>query len=344
MRRICFPLLVFAFLSACGSRTATHTEAGVLTQTPSNRSATAQADVSNGQTSLIVYGAGTLAAPFKEVAAAFEKQHPEAVVQGQFGGSVKMVKQITELNEPADVVAVADYSVIPKYMFGANGKRRYADWYVGFARNAITFIYTPKSKYTAQINAGNWYNYLTQPDVQVGRSNPDTDPSGYIALQMLTLSNSYYHVPTIEAKVLANSPPGNVRDTETTLIAPLELGQIDYLMTYRSDAIQHGFRYLNLPDQINLGNPNYADAYAKAVVRTKNGDMVGKPIIYAITIPANAPHRALAERYVMFILGSQGQAIMRRNGFGIFDHPIAVNTAAMPVDLRTRVQPWPIGK
>lgn len=333
-RRTCFPLLVFASLGACGNNDATP-------PSTSNNLVIAKANAATGQTSLLIYGAGTLAVPFKEMSAAFAKQHLEATVQGQFGGSVKMVKQVTELNEPADVVAVADYSVIPKYMFGANGKPRYADWYVGFARNAMTFIYTPKSKYAAQINVNNWYNYLTQPDVQVGRSNPDTDPSGYIALQMLSLANSYYHIQTIEAKVKANSAQGNVRDTETSLIAPLELGQIDYLMTYRSDAIQHGFRYLDLPDQINLSNPSYADAYAKAVVRTKNGDMVGKPIIYAITIPANAPHHALAVQYVKFILGSQGQAILKRNGFGIFDRPIAVNAAAMPADLRPLVQPWP---
>src|SRR5579875_4101357 len=89
---------------------------------------------------LTIFAAGTLAGPFHAIDAAFEKAHPGVTVQAQFGGSVKMVKQVTELHETADVVAVADYSVIPTYLFPAAGRAGDADWYVGFAGNAITFV------------------------------------------------------------------------------------------------------------------------------------------------------------------------------------------------------------
>ena len=65
---------------------------------------------------LTIFGAGTLAAPFGQIDGAFMQQHPNVTIQAQFGGSVKMVKQVTELGQIADVVAVADYSVIPKYL------------------------------------------------------------------------------------------------------------------------------------------------------------------------------------------------------------------------------------
>src|SRR5579885_1599423 len=61
-------------------------------------------------TVLTVFGAGTLAVPFKEIGRQFQQRHPEVRVQAQFGGSVKMAKQITELHQEADILAVADYS------------------------------------------------------------------------------------------------------------------------------------------------------------------------------------------------------------------------------------------
>ena len=104
---------------------------------------------------LTLLGAGTLAEPFKEVAAAFEAKNPDLVVRSQFGGSVMMARHITDLHQPADLLAVADYTVIPKYLM-APGQTSYASWYVGFAQNAITFVYTPDSKYAKDVNADNW--------------------------------------------------------------------------------------------------------------------------------------------------------------------------------------------
>jgi tungstate ABC transporter binding protein WtpA len=95
----------------------------------------------------------------------------------KFGGSVMMAKQITELNRRAHLIAVADYHVIPKYLFGVAGKPAYADWYAGFARNAITFTYTDQSKFGGEVAPRNWYRILARPGVEIGRSNPDTDPS-----------------------------------------------------------------------------------------------------------------------------------------------------------------------
>ncbi|MGD0186900.1 MAG: extracellular solute-binding protein [Roseiarcus sp.] len=290
---------------------------------------------------LTVFGAGTLAAPFKQIDAAFEKQNPGVVVQAQFGGSVMMARKIADLHQNADVIAVADYSVIPKYLFGAEAKTAHADWYAGFAQNAITFVYTDKSKFSKEVSAQNWYEYLTKPDVQIGRSNPDTDPSGYQTLQMLALAEAHYQSPGLEGKVLANAPQANIRDTETELVAALQLGQIDYLAIYRSDALQHHLAFLDLPAEINLSDPADAASYAKAVVHTKNGDVAGKPIVYAVTIPSDADHPDWAQKYVAFLLSRAGQEIMASNGFGVVNPPYAVGLDAMPENLRALVKPWP---
>lgn len=292
------------------------------------------------KTVLTVFAAGTLAVPFREIDRAFEKQHPGVEVQPEFGGSVKMVKKITELHQNADLYAAADYSVIPKYLFGAGGAKRYADWYAGFASNAITFVYTDKSKYAREIDGANWYRILAKPGVAIGRSDPDTDPSGYQTVQMLNLANRYYKDPKIEERVLANAPRSNMRDTETSLISALQLGEIDYLAIYRSDALQHHLKFLQLPPKIDLSDPREAAFYKTGVAHTKNGTLTGKPIVYALTIPDNAAHKDLAEAYAAFVLGPEGGRILERHGFGTFATPPAVGRDRMPAALQKLVKAW----
>jgi molybdate/tungstate transport system substrate-binding protein len=289
-------------------------------------------------TVLTVFSAGTLAVPFRQVDALFEQQHPNATVQAQFGGSVMMAKRITELHQDADVLAVADYQVIAKYLFGHPAR---ASWYAGFARNAITFVYTDKSRYAGEINAQNWYEILSRPGVEIGRSNPDTDPSGYQTVQMLDLAERYYNRPGLEQKILANAPPANMRDTETALISALQLGQIDYLAIYRSDAIEHHLKFIDLPARIDLSDPAEAGYYRQGVAHTKNGDLRGAPIVYGVTMVEGSENAAVAETYIALLLGSKGQAVMKDNGFGAFSPAYAVHVEAMPAALRSVVAPWP---
>ncbi|MGC8703433.1 MAG: extracellular solute-binding protein [Thiomonas sp.] len=291
---------------------------------------------------LTIFAAGTLGKTFTTLARGFEQLHPGVTVQPQFGGSVKMVKQVTVLHQPADVVAVADDSVIPRHMFtGQEGGKPTAEWSIGFLGNAITFVYTPKSKGAKEIHADNWWKVLSQPGVQIGRSNPNTDPSGYQTLQMLDLASRYYKQTDLAQRVLANSPQSNVRDTETDLISALQLGQIDYLAIYRSDAVQHHLLALDLPPQINLSDPKYAAEYAKAKAQTKNGDLAGRPIIYALTIPTSAPHPKLAQEFIAYLLGPEGQKVIAANGFIPLHKPYAMHRDKVPAALRRLTVAWP---
>ena len=182
---------------------------------------------------------------------------------------------------------------------------------MGFATNAITFVYTDKSKFAGEITAQNWHQVLSRPGVQIGRSNPDTDPSGYQTIQMLELAGKYYKRPDLASAVLANAPKSNMRNTETELVAALESGQIDYLAIYRSDARQHHFKYIELPPEIDLSDARHASFYAQASVQTVNGTLAGKPIVYAATIPSNA---AYPERGARVDTVSSEQSRSRHHG------------------------------
>jgi molybdate/tungstate transport system substrate-binding protein len=289
---------------------------------------------------LIVFGAGTLSTPFTAELQAFKKQNPGVTVHSQFGASGDMVKNITQLGQPADVLGVADYSLIPKLMFG--GSKSFATWYVGFVSNQITFAYTSHSKGASQLTASNWYKVLAQPGVRIGRSNPAADPSGYQTLQMLQLANSYYHDPTLSASVLKNSPASSVAETETSLLAALQSGQIDYLAIYKSNALEEHLKYIALPPQINLSDPAMAAAYGKVTIHAGSlGALTAKPIIYGLTIPANAPSAALGEKFISFVLSPQGQAIMRSNGFAVISPALASSQDKVPAALRPLTTPWP---
>ena len=248
-----------------------------------------------------------------------------------------MVKAITQLHQPADVLGVADYSLIPKLMFTAN-----ATWYLGFVSNQITFAYTSHSKGASGLTAANWYKVLAQPGVHIGRSNPAADPSGYQTLQMLQLANGYYHQPGLSASVLKNSPDSSVAETETSLISALQSGQIDYLAIYKSTAQEQHLKWIALPPQINLSDPAMAADYAKVSIHAGSlGTLTAKPIIYGLTIPASAPNAALGEKFISFVIGPQGQAIMRSNGFVVISPALASPQDKVPASIKPLTTQWP---
>jgi molybdate/tungstate transport system substrate-binding protein len=286
---------------------------------------------------LIVFGAGTLATPFAAEIAAFKKKYPGVTVRSQFGASGDMVKNITQLHQPADVLGVADYSLIPKLMFPSS-----ATWYLGFVSNQITFAYTSHSKGASRLTSANWYKILAGPGVHIGRSNPAADPSGYQILQMLQLANGYYHDPKLSASVLKNSPGSSVAETETSLLAALQSGQIDYLAIYKSSALESHLKYISLPAQVNLSDPAMAANYAKVSIHAGSlGTLTAKPIIYGLTIPASAPDAVLGQKFVSFVLSPAGQAIMRGNGFVVISPALASPQDKVPAPIRPLTTPWP---
>jgi len=287
-----------------------------------------------------VFGAGTLDTPFTAEIQAFTKANPGVTVHSQFGASGDMIKDVTQLGQPDDVLGSADYSLIPSQM--SNPSKPHATWYVGFVSNQITLAYTSHSKGASQLTPSNWYTVVSDPGVHIGRSNPAADPSGYQFLQMLQLAQGYYHDPGLSAAVLKNSPDSSVAETETSLLAALQSGQIDYLAIYKSDALEQHLKYIALPSQINLSNPAMAADYAKVTINAGSlGNLRAKPIIYGLTIPSSAPDPALAQKFVAFVLSAQGQAIMAANGFVVISPALASSQTKEPAALQSLTTQWP---
>ncbi len=286
---------------------------------------------------LTIYAAGTLATPFQRIDAAFHRLYPDVTLEPQFGGSVMMARRIADLHQQADVFASADYTVIPDVL----GKAGLSAWLLGFTSNAVTLAYTTHSHSANEIDANNWYHVVARPGVVIGRSDPNTDPSGYQFLQMLSLANGYYHDPALKAAVLKNAPRSAMRNTETSLISALQLGEIDYLAIYTSSAKSHGLKYVQLPADINLGDPAKAALYAHGTARTDKGLLSGKPIIYAVTIPRSSRHPQLAAEYIHFLVSPEGRKIFTESGFARLEAPLLHGASHAPASLKSGSRPWP---
>ncbi len=243
------------------------------------------------------------------------------------GASLEVARRVTELGRRPDVIALADPDVFPKLLMP-----RYTTWYAVFGRNRLVLAYTETSRFAREITPANWVSIIQRPGVQVGRADPNTDPSGYRTLLAFQLAERYYRTPGLAAGLLASAPQRNVRPREADQVALLQSGDLDYIWTYQNLADQSKLRTVDLPPEIDLGTPADAATYATASVRVVGktlGDTIivrGAPILFAVTIPSVAPHAAAGARFVAYLLSADGQRILRAGHFDALSSPFVVGT------------------
>ena len=259
------------------------------------------------QGKLILFHAGSLSVPFEVMEKALEAKYPKLDLLREPSGSQKAARKISELNKPCDIMASADYQVIDKLLMPD-----YADWNIRFASNQLVLCYTEKSRYSNEINAENWRQILQRKGVSWGHADPNIDPCGYRSLMVLQLAERHYKEPGFYDKVIANRPKENIRPKSVELISLLQTGNLDFAWEYLSVAVQHGLKYIALPDEINLGNYQYDDFYAQAVVKVAGKepgtfmDIKGTSCTYGVALIKNAPNREAAIAFLSYMLDPTG--------------------------------------
>jgi molybdate/tungstate transport system substrate-binding protein len=240
---------------------------------------------------------------------------------------------MTEVHAEPDVVALADPELFPELL-----APRYVGWYALFGRNRIVLAYTARSRGAADITPDNWFDVISRPGVQVGRADPNTDPSGYRTLLVWQLAARHYRIPDLEARMLRAAPARNVRPREADQVALLQAGELDYIWTYENLAASMGLRAVKLPDAIDLGSAADSSTYATATTRVvgkRAADTItvrGRPILFGITVPRAAPHPRLAEQFLAFLLSPDGREILAREHFDALSSPVLVGRApALPI-------------
>lgn len=276
------------------------------------------------QASLIVFNAGSLAHPLRAALDTFALREGIRVEQ-ESAGSLESARKLTELNRTPDVIALADHEVFGKLLLPAH-----TTWYVQFARNRMVLAFTDRSAHAAEITGANWWEVVQRRNVAVGRADPNLDPNGYRTLLTMQLAERHYGRPGLARALLATAPERNVRPKESDLIALLQIGELDYIWSYESLARSAGLRHVTLPREIDLGTPADSARYAEASVRVAGGtpgDSItfrGAPIVYGISIPAAAPHRQLAERFMVWLLSADGRRVLREARLDALEAPVAI--------------------
>ncbi len=263
---------------------------------------------------LIIFHAGSLSVPIKQIAQEYEKRNPGTKIYLESSGSLVCARKVTELKKPCDIVASADYFIINELLIPD-----YASWSIRFATNEIVIAYQEKSKYSREINSDNWMDILQRKDVIYSRSDPDSDPCGYRTVFTYKLAEKYYKKPGLAEKMSSKNRE-YIRPKEVDLVALLESNAIDYMFQYKSVAIQHGLKFIELPKEINLSDPSKNDLYSSVstyVDGSKPGikmKVTGDYINYSITILDNAPQKEEAVNFIDFMLSPEGMGIFRKNG------------------------------
>lgn len=283
---------------------------------------------------LLIFVAASLNKPIQPVFDAYAAR-TGTVIQRESGASLEHVRKITELGRIPDLILLADDEVIAQMLIP-----KYTTWHAQFARNRLVVAYTDRSKHAREINARNWTSILRRNDVEVGRTDPNLAPVGYRTLLMYQLAERYYKQAGLAASLLKAAPERNIRPNAAELAALLAAGEFDYIYDYQSVAESNGFRFIALPDAINLGDPAREAEYASASVtvrgasRGSQATFKGQPILYGLSVPKSAPHPAAARRFLAYLSSPAVIKQLRDAHVDMLDPPIVVGSGA-PAELRS---------
>lgn len=266
-----------------------------------------------------IYCAGSLAHTIEEIAESFEEENPDIKIKIEAYGSVEAVRKITDLNKIPDIIAVSDYKLIDEYLIPKYTKEN--NYLVS---NKMVICYNEKSRKKEIINSNNWFEVLKDEEIKLGRSDPDADPCGYRSLFVFELAEHYYKKDGLFNE-LKNKTGTIIRPKEVDLLALLETGNIDYLIIYKSVAVQHNLKFIELPDEINLSNPEFNNLYSKTCYTlksssTENNVICGQAILYSFAVINNSLEKSEVEKFVKFLTDREkGGRMFTKNGFVILN-------------------------
>jgi molybdate/tungstate transport system substrate-binding protein len=258
---------------------------------------------------------------------------------GEGMGAVGMSKEIAS----GEVQADAFESIGPYPL--ANVQPKFSTWSVGLVSSPIVVAYSPSCpKYgseLSQIAAGKQpisklFQIMAEPGITLGRSDPNTDPQGQAFYEMVQAAEKIYKLPAGTANKILG-PLSNPKETfsETSMQSFLESGQVCMESDYQAAAIQQKLHYINLPDNINFGEPQLDSTYAKYTLKLDNGTTVhGVPTeIFAAPIGTKNLNQALA--FIAYQLQPSVRAQFKAAGYQLVK-PEIVGTGA-PAQIQSLV-------
>ncbi|HTT25769.1 MAG TPA: substrate-binding domain-containing protein [Thermoplasmata archaeon] len=305
---------------------------------------------------LSILGAGTLNTLFPQLARQFVNDTPNAsapTAAQMYEGSLDVTTAIASLGAKADVAAVADFRLIPHLLEPAS-----AGFEVVFGSTPEVLVYDPSLPAFGGINSSNWAEKLvedvgTPGNAPFGVWNASTDPNGYneiFSLQLQGLlengsAGTYYDTFYSGGSTSPAVPvPGKALiEKESQAATLLRTGVISAFISYRAYAVVNHLPYVGFDPTVGLAanNSSALTDYAKlstTVLSASGGftPVVPAPVLFAITVPRDAPNPSLGAAFLHLVLSPQGSAILGAGGAftpivpGWIDTPNAVPPVIAP--------------
>jgi molybdate/tungstate transport system substrate-binding protein len=301
-----------------------------------------------------IWGAGTLNTLFPELASQLQNETPgiSGTIQ-TYEGSLDITTAITSAGVRADVAAVADFRLIPSLL-----EPTYAGYEVVFGATPEVLVYNSSLPAFDGVNSTNWAQKLLTDVTTPGNKpmavwNASTDPNGYNGIFTLQLQGLLYNgsAGTYYDQLYSGgssspavpNPSRTIIEHESQAATLLRTGVVSAFITYRSFAIVNHLPYVSLNPIVGLQANNstaladYAQLSTQIVGNSGSFEkVVPAPVLFAVTVPSNAPNPALGAEFVHLLLSPQGSAILSQGGAftpifpGWADHPSDVPSVLAP--------------
>jgi len=229
--------------------------------------------------------------------------------EGYGAGSKAVASAIKGKLKQGDVFISASPAVNATLMGAANGT--WVSWYGEFASAPLVIGYSPQSRFASAFKTKPWWQVLETPGLLLGRTDPALDPKGTLTIQFVKRASKTLKKPRLFAKTLASAENTAQIFPEETLLGRLEAGQLDAGFFYSIEANEAKIPFVAPP----LGK-HYA-------------------ALYTITILNKAPNPDGALAFVKFLLGKQGLAILKADGFSLLQGLVGGDKTTIPADLRS---------
>jgi molybdate/tungstate transport system substrate-binding protein len=236
-------------------------------------------------------------------------------MHGRAQGSDALAKLIVAGSIPADVFIPVTPGPIMTVL-----KAGKASAGIPIARTEMVIAYSPKSKYAQQFadaaagkrGAMPWYHVLQQPGIRFGRTDPMTDPQGRNIIFTFQLAEIYYKQAGLTQKILGDTINTAQIFAEPTVEARLQSGELDAASAYKIQPRPFNLPFINLPDEINLGNQSMRDRYQQASLTLADKTLHPEALVYYAAIITGSPHADKADAFVKWLTSPNGQAIFRQ--------------------------------
>jgi molybdate transport system substrate-binding protein len=227
---------------------------------------------------LVVFAASSLTNAFDEIALAFEAEHSGLDVLNNFASSSELATQLAE-GAPADVFASANNT----QMQVVADAGRISGEATPFLTNRLAIIVPEDNPAGIQSPAD-----LATPGIALVLAAPDVPIRDYSDQSIALMGDADFQA-AVYANLVSEEP--NVRQVATKV----SLGEAEAGIVYTSDV-----------------TPDIADLVMVIEIPDEQNVLA----VYPIGLVEGGPAGSLAQEYIDFVLGAEGQAILAKWGFG----------------------------